>query len=329
MSRAAPPARRTARLGPTLISVLAFVGCVLLLSQLSLETLLAPPSPPVSRSVPEASSPFLADGALLLRGHVVATGPAGLAVLRKEDLGTVGVLPEVRGHSLAALGTGRVLVASRHALFLVDLRRPASPTVEARSSAAPPGGFGGVAAADQDLFAAAGPAGVYRLVPEGRTLRVAQVLEGPRNAQAVAVTGEDLAIADGEGGLLIRTPDGGLGRLRLPGFARDVATAGNYCAVALGEGGLAVADLTVRAEPKLIFVHDLARPLHVRFQEPRLAVTTRTGVGLLDFTIPAEPRPVEWWRLREPPSSLALAGEHVVTATPEGLFRFRAGALGP
>lgn len=310
---------RHPKLGPGLIFLVSLVAVSLLGSEAG--NLRLPwersPGPPL---VERTRLPAHPQGIVMQHGQVVTTGPEGLALhrLREGRLVRVALLREGSGHSLASAGPGRVLVAEGRSLKLINVNGP--PYVESRLDDGPPAGFGKVAGGDQGLFAAAGPAGVYRVIPRGRKLEVSKVFGGARDARGVAVAGEDLAVADGPGGLLIMLPDGQSGRLRLPGFARDVAVAGNYAAVALGSGGLAVADLTVRKAPQLMLLFEWAAPtMEVEFAEPRLVVGSWRHLGVLDFTIPGEPRFQAWLPVDEPVTSVALAGDLVLAGTWESL----------
>lgn len=312
------------RLGPGVLGLLTLIAVALLASALEERRMPWEPRSAMFHPLPEsAAAPVPGAGVHVQEGYVFTVSPEGLTVLDRSGLEALARL-RVGGHHVTGAGPGRVLVVGERELTLVDVRDPKQPRAEARLEDGPVTGFGGATASDQDLYVAAGPLGVFRLVHEGDRLRVAEILEGPRDAQAVAVTGEDVLVADGASGLLVLMPNGRRGRLKLPGYARDVSAAGHYAAVALGSGGLAVADLTVRYEPKLMLLNEWAAPcLDVRYAEPLLAVGGWDQVGVWDFTIPGEPEFLAWRPQDAPVSAVALAGSDVVATGGEGTSRFR------
>lgn len=174
------------RLGPGVLGLLTLIAVALLASALEERRRPWEPRSAMFHPLPEgAAAPVPGAGVHVQEGHVFTVSPKGLAVLERSGLDAVATL-DVPGHHVAGAGPGRVLVVGERELTLVDVRDPKRPRTEARLHDGPATGFGGAAASDQDLYVAAGPLGVFRLVHEGERLRVAEILEGPRDAQAVA-----------------------------------------------------------------------------------------------------------------------------------------------
>ncbi len=267
-----------------------------------------------------------------------ADGDRGLIVMDLKDLADISRVADLdtAGDAMAlALDGSRLYIADGSGLRIVDVADPETPAL--LGSLDLPGEVQDLALSGSRVWLAAGTAGLLMVdAADPAQPRLALSLpEAPLMANAAAVAGGRLYVADGNLGLLDFALDaGGLagahGRLALPGTPAELELAGNRALVAARTGGLQVVDLSrpgvpraaVKLEPAGRRVNDVALADGQAAMLDAPAGGGKHGLHLLDLADGAEPRIQGSSLTLSLAYDLALSGDRAYVADLDGLRLF-------